>query len=101
MVTAPYFMATKLEAFKGRGRGNPLGSHDLEDVVSVIDGRETLSAEVRDAGAELSDYIRREIATLLANPGFIDALPGFLFPDAASQSRTGMVLGRLRDLASI
>lgn len=38
LITAPYFLATKLEAFYGRGRNN-FGSHDLEDVVTVIDGR--------------------------------------------------------------
>ena len=101
MVTAPYFVATKLEAFKGRGRGDFLGSHDLEDVVSVVDGRETLSTEVRGAEKELREYVRREIAKLLANPGFIDALPGFLLPDSASQLRIGIVLGRLQNLASI
>ena len=101
MVTAPYFVATKLEAFKGRGRGDFPGSHDLEDVVSIIDGRETLSAEVRSAGAKLSQYVRVEIAKLLANPGFTDALPGFLLPDSASQSRIGIVLSRLQELASI
>jgi predicted nucleotidyltransferase len=101
MVTAPYFVATKLEAFQGRGGGDFLGSHDLEDVVSVVDGRETLSAEVRAAGTDLSEYVRREIAKLLANRGFIDALPGFLLPDSASQSRIGMVLERLHDLTSI
>ncbi len=101
MVTAPYFLATKLETFKGRGDGDFLGSHDLEDVVAVIDGRETLSAEVRTAGVDLPRYVQREIAKLLANPGFIDALPGFLLPDAGSQARIGIVLRRLRDLASI
>lgn len=101
LITAPYFVATKLEAFKGRGRGYFLGSHDLEDVVSVVDGRETLGAEVRDAGVELSAYVRREIAQMLANSGFIDALPGFLLPDPSSQSRIGIVLERLRGLASI
>jgi hypothetical protein len=101
MVTAPYFVATKLEAFKGRGGRDFLRSHDLEDVVAVIDGRETLSAEVRETGADLDEYVRREIATLLANPGFMDALPGFLLPDGASQSRIGIVLVRLHDLALI
>jgi len=101
MVTAPYFVATKLEAFKGRGRGDFLGSHDLEDVISVVDGCETLSAEVRAAGTELSEYVRREIAKLLANPGFIDSLPSFLLPDSASQLRIGIVLARLRNLESI
>jgi hypothetical protein len=45
--------------------------------------------------------VGREVAKLLANTGFIDALPGFLLPDAATQSRIGIVLGRLRDLVSI
>lgn len=29
VVTAPYFCATKIEAFKGRGKGDYLASHDL------------------------------------------------------------------------
>ena len=39
MVTAPYFMATKIEAFYGRGGDDFLGSHDMEDIITVIDGR--------------------------------------------------------------
>jgi hypothetical protein len=62
------FVATKLEAFKGRGGADFLGSHDLEDVVSVVDGREALSAEVRDAGMDLSAYVRREIASRCGKP---------------------------------
>ena len=42
VVTAPYFLATKIEAFKGRGRGDFFASHDLEDLVFVIDGRSTI-----------------------------------------------------------
>lgn len=99
MVTAPYFVATKLEAFKGRGGGDLLGSHDLEGVVPVVDGRETLSAEVRSAGADVREYVRREMAKLLADPAFIDALPGFLLPDVVSQSRIRIALGRWQDLA--
>ena len=100
MVTAPYFVATKLDAFKGRGGRHFLDSRDLEDVISVVDGREALATEVRAADVTLGRYVRREIARLLADPAFLDALPGFLLPDAASQSRIGIVLGRLRDLSS-
>lgn len=39
MVTAPYFLATKLAAFAGRGKGDYLMSHDMEDIVAVLDGR--------------------------------------------------------------
>ncbi len=47
IVAAPFFIATKLEAFKGRGRGDFFGSQDLEDVVTVVDGRAALLAEVQ------------------------------------------------------
>ncbi len=39
MIRAPVFIATKLEAFHGRGGGDYLASHDLEDLVAVIDER--------------------------------------------------------------
>src|SRR5205807_703331 len=52
VITAPYFLATKLEAFHGRGK-NDFRSHDLEDVVAVIDGRSELVGEVRLAAADL------------------------------------------------
>jgi hypothetical protein len=76
IVTGPFFIATKLEAFRGRGKGDFLGSHDLEDLVSVIDGREALLNEVRRESDELRAYLAAEMTSLLAARGFLDALPG-------------------------
>jgi hypothetical protein len=101
IVTGPFFIATKLEAFKGRGKGDFFGSHDLEDMISVVDGRATLVKEVRAGAAEFRAYVRAEIKRLLATPRFLDALPGHLLPDAASQSRISVVLARLEGLASV
>jgi hypothetical protein len=101
VVTASCFIATKLEAFKGRGKGDFFGSHDLEDLVAVVDGRETLVTEIRAESVGLRAYIQAEIKSLLGTIGFLDALPGYLLPDPASQSRIGIVLSRLEDLASI
>jgi predicted nucleotidyltransferase len=36
---APVFVASKLAAFRSRGRDDLLASHDLEDVVAVVAGR--------------------------------------------------------------
>lgn len=57
VVTPAPFLGTKLEAFKGRGKNDYLGSHDLEDVITVIDGRPLLLDEVRHAPRELKSYI--------------------------------------------
>ncbi len=101
IVTGPLFIATKLEAFKGRGKGDYFGSHDLEDLISVVDGRPALAAEMQAGAVELRAYVRAEINGLLGTPGFLDALPGYLLPDAASQSRISIVLRRLDELASV
>jgi len=79
----------------------PSSKRDLEDLVFVVDGRATLVCEVRAETAELRAYVRAEINTLLTTAGFLDALPGFLLPDAVSQSRISIVLQRLEDLASL
>jgi len=100
VVTAPHFLATKIEAFKGRGQGDFLTSHDLEDLIFVIDGRSTIVEEVKTETPLLREYLSTEITGLLAAPAFIDALPGYLLPDAASQARVGTVLRRLKALAS-
>ena len=60
IVTAPVFLATKLEAFKNRGKGDYFGSHDLEDALSVIDGRAEMSGEIRAANPVLREYLAGE-----------------------------------------
>jgi len=98
-ITAPLFLATKLEAFKGRGAGDYYSSHDLEDVLSVIDGRPELLEEARCASDDVRTYLALEFSSLLRDTGFIDALPGHLPPDEASQARIPMLHERLQTLA--
>lgn len=100
MITAPYFMATKFEAFRGRGNRDYMGSHDLEDLIAVVDGRESLAFEIRQEAGELCMFIREEVSRLLQDANFIDSLPGHLLPDAVSQARLPLVTRRLAELAS-
>src|SRR5688572_10134963 len=55
LIAAPVFLGTKLEAFHDRGRNDFLASHDLEDIITVIDGRAALFEEIRAAQPELQD----------------------------------------------
>lgn len=101
LVAAPVFLATKLEAFSGRGKGDYLFSHDLGDFLAVIDGRDSLIDECRASCAELRTYLRERVAGLLAMPAFIDALPGHLPGDMASQERLPDLEDKLRALARL
>jgi len=98
IVRPPLFIATKLEAFRGRGRGDVVASHDLEDVVTVIDGRPELNGEIKAAPRPVREYIAAALRELLANPDFVEALPGFLLPDAASQARRPLIERRMNDM---
>jgi hypothetical protein len=98
-ITAPYFLATKLEAFHGRGARDYFASHDLEDVVSVIDGRSELAADVLAAPNDLRAYLAWELRDLIREPRFVDALAGYLLPDGASQARVPIILRRMGEIA--
>ena len=39
LITAPFFLGTKLEAFRKWGRNDFFGSHDMEDFISIVEGR--------------------------------------------------------------
>lgn len=99
VVTPLLFIATKLEAFHGRGGNDVFASHDLEDIISVVDGRPEIVNDVAAADVDVRRCIRTEIRALLDDPNFIEALGGFLLPDAASQGRRSLLERRLRSLA--
>lgn len=101
VVTAVYFCATKLEAFAGRGKNDYQSSHDLEDLMAVVDGRAELVEEIRDGVGNVRAYIAAEIRKLLAVREFLDALPGYLLPDPASQARVSILLERLKKIAAL
>lgn len=70
LVSPPYFLSTKLEAYKGRGMGDTLSSHDIEDLLMLIDGRDSLIEEVSIAPEELRDYLAEEFSQLLNDTNF-------------------------------
>lgn len=97
IVTAPYFLGTKLEAFKGRGRRSPLGNTDILDVLLVVDGRQELLDEVQDAPTHLRQYIGSEIAALLELRMFDYAVQDM----AESPDREDLIFDRLERLAAL
>ncbi len=98
VISAPYFLATKLEAFHGRGQFDYRMSRDLEDIVTVVDGRQEIVAEVHQCGDRLRQYLTDQFSRLLSERDFLEALPGHLLPDGVSQQRIHVVLDRMQQL---
>lgn len=101
LVSPAGFLATKYVAFRDRGHADYYASHDLEDFVTVVDGRENIVDDVDRAPAGLRRYLVEAVGTLMSTPEFDEALPGQLPPDPASQGRLPMLRGKLRNLAGL
>lgn len=101
IVSPAYFLATKLEAFHGRGHADVVTSSDLEDIVSVVDGRAHLFAEIERADPDVKQFIAAAIGDLMGNRRFTDSLAGFLPPDRASQARRPLLERRLNSIAAL
>ena len=101
LVSPPYFLATKIDAFKGRGGGDYMASHDMEDIITILDGRPEIVSEIRSSSDDLKDFLSRTFRILLVNDEFLDSIPGHLSPDRASQTRLPMLIERLREIAEI
>jgi len=76
VVSPVYFIATKFEAFAGRGKGDYF-SHDLEDIVFVMENRAELIIELMNSPSELKKYFSEQ-AMLLLNDDFLNVLPGLV-----------------------
>ncbi len=101
MVSAPYFLITKLEAFNGRGNGDYLMSHDMEDIVAVLDGRPEILSEVKAADSKLKKELSKRFVILLQDSRFADSLTGHMPTDHISQARVPEIIKVLNEIALI
>jgi hypothetical protein len=96
VISAPAFVATKLEAFVNRGESDILSNHDLEDILNVIDGRPSIVDEMTAATDALQRYVGKQFTSLLSRSDIENYLPGLL----TDENRVAVVLSRLRSMAA-
>jgi predicted nucleotidyltransferase len=99
LIAAPVFVATKFEAHADRGAADLLASHDLEDIVNVIDGRPGLLNEITASPSELREYLTERCGDLLATSLFADYLPGLIASGDDQADRAQLVYERIRTIA--
>jgi predicted nucleotidyltransferase len=101
MISAPLFIATKIVAFQDRGGGDFQRSHDVEDIIALVDGRMELIDEIDAAETSVRDFLEDEIGAMLGDRRFIESIIGHLHPDSASQARVPKIVSRLRKIAGL
>lgn len=101
VVSPPYLIATKLEAFSGRGHDDHIASRDFADIVTLLDGRAELIQETASASADLRAYVAAELARHQAHWRFMEGIHAALPPDDASQARAEqIVVPRIQSIVS-
>jgi predicted nucleotidyltransferase len=98
LVAPVYFLATKIEAFKGRGKGDYLVSRDIEDIIILLDGRPELLREVEAAPVDVRDYLAEELGIFLSEERFEDAINSHVRGDS---ERVSIIFDRLYLLAGM
>lgn len=93
--TAPYFIATKLEAFLGRGRGDGRTSRDFEDIVFVLEHRAVVWEELEETNGELRLYLRVQFQSVLQNK-YADEWIGAHVDRNNSPPATDFIISNLR-----
>ena len=101
LISAPAFLATKFEAFATRGQSDLLSSHDFEDIITVLDGRPGIEAEVAAAGDGLAVYLAVRFGEIVRHPDFENTLPGLVVYDELYEDRVRRVRERIAAIAAL
>ncbi|WP_290622784.1 hypothetical protein [Kangiella sp.] len=101
VVTAPYFLITKIEAFEGRGNGDYMYSHDIEDIVAVLEGRPELLEDIASVGEGIKSALADKFRTLLNDKKFMQSIPGHLPSDSVSQQRVPYIIKVIEQVIDI
>lgn len=54
ILTAPYFIAAKFEAFLNRGKGDGRISDDFEDIVFILENRAAVWSEMKSSNGNVN-----------------------------------------------
>ncbi len=100
IISPALFCATKLEAFSNRGNSDYHATHDLEDLIAVIDGRVEIVDEIQQSTSDVRSYIASSFHSFLNTTSFFDALPGHLGA-GAGEGRLTIVIDRVTRISKL
>jgi len=75
-----YLIASKIEAYKAKGKGDFLLSKDYEDIIFLISYSPQIN-KIIESGRELLEYLSSEFKSHLENSYFFETIAGHFKPD--------------------
>ena len=96
LMPVAYFLASKFIAFHNKKK-DPRTSHDFEDIIYILDNRETIVEEILSAESEVRDYLKNQLLRITRDRLLKEAVRGHLEP-AVQEERFQMLLGKIKRL---
>jgi hypothetical protein len=95
----PYFIATKIEAFHGRDESDFRISHDIEDIIILLDG--VLSFEkIFTAPDSVKRYLKDQFGDFLKEDLFLESVSTHI-DQGGSPARTKRIITFLKDFCEV
>ncbi len=94
-----FFLASKMDAFFNRGIQDLYASHDLEDIVYILNYSTDLVRKIQNTDHdEVRNYLVDGIRQMLDDEGIMNALPGHLYFDGVDE-RMEIILDKMKVIA--
>ncbi len=95
-----YFLSSKMEAFKGRGKNDFRFSPDMEDIIAVLDGNKEVKESILGSPPLLKDYILKTLARYMKDEGFKEGVYANLGYPLQKEERANRLFGLLKELVT-
>lgn len=95
ILSLPYFLASKYTAFKDRGNKDPRTSHDLEDIIYILDNRTDLVEMVVQAPKDVLTFLKTAFSEILEDEVIQEAIIGNLYYETQTE-RFDMIIKKLK-----
>ncbi len=76
-------------------------SHDIEDIVAVLDGRSEILDEIKNTDNVLVSELANRFQELLKDQAFLDAISGHMPTDEASQARVSGIVETINRISAL
>lgn len=94
----PYFIASKIEAYYGRGQNDFRTSQDIEDVITVLNAQFDLKGLVT-APATVKSYLKANFSKFLQDRLFIECLSCHMEPGPTATARVKRLINLLTEFS--
>lgn len=79
ILSAPCYLAAKFEAYNNRGKDYRT-SHDFEDIIFVLDNRDSILDEIGNAHPTIKEFLQQQIQKVLINSAWEEIISAHLNP---------------------